>query len=401
MDLEENIRESIRSMRLNMLRTALTVLTIAVGITCLVGVLTAVEAMRENYLREYARIGVNSFTIHSVRNWRNRRRGIVKKDVPPIKYREAIEFINRYDSKIGRPSLRIGVTGTATLTRGSKKTHPNVSINGVDNDYVFAESLSIEEGRNFTYTEVEKGRAVAIIGNELYSNLFEVNEDPIGAEIIARGTRYKVIGKLKKVGTSSRGHDRLFLVPLPRGLEKIGEQTLNLRIVVQVYELEDLEDASAIAEQLMRNIRGDRADSESSFELKRSIAMEERINDQSNYLRLAGYLIGCITLTAACIGLMNIMLIYVKERTKEIGLRKALGATAYKIRMQFLTESICIAQIGCSIGLLFGLLIGNGTAMLLKAQFRVSSNYDGYCCIYKYIGWRFGRVYTCAAGRFC
>ena len=367
MNLRENIRESIRSMRLNMLRTILTVLTIGVGITCLVGILTAVEAMRMNYLNEYARLGVNSFTIQSVRNWRNRRRGIIQKDVPPLKYSEALTFINRYDTKIGRPSLRVSVTGRSELSRGQQKTYPNINISGVDDHYIFAEFLTIEEGRNFTRKEIEDGSPVAIIGDEVYTHLFKADEYPIGSHITALGTRYNIIGQIKKVGSSNRRQDQMLLIPLPRALQKI-KQSPRLRIIVQVYELEDIEDAAGLGMQLMRNIRGDKPQKEASFELRRNTAVEERINKESNRLRLVGYIIGSITLIAGCIGLMNIMLIYVKERTREIGIRKAVGATAYEIRMQFLTESICICQIGCVVGAFFGLLIGNGTAVALNAD---------------------------------
>ena len=369
MRLIENIRESTQSIRANKLRSILTILTIAVGIACLVGILTAVEAMRQNYLNQYARLGVNSFTIHSVRNWRNRRKGILRKDVRPIKYAESIRFINAFDPTLGQPSLRVGLTRTAQLLRGDQKTYPNVSISGVDEHYLFAEFLDLEKGRNFLPSEVERGSPVAIIGDEVYQKLFPSQSDPIGSYLVARGTRYKIIGKLKEVGASSRGMDNSFLIPLQRSLQSLGGGRLNIRIIVQVHDLEDIESATGLATSLMRNIRGDKPTDEHSFELRRSTSMEERINEEMGNLKTIGYVIGSITLIAACIGLMNIMLIHVKERTREIGLRKAIGATSYEIRMQFLTEAISICQIGGLVGIFFGLLIGNGTASILNASF--------------------------------
>ena len=368
MNLRENIKESLRSVLSNKLRSALTIATTAVGITCLVGMLTAVEAMRQNYLNEYARLGVNSFTIHSVNNWRRRRNGLASKNVPRISYAESQAFERLYNRDFGIPGVRMGVTGASVLSRASKKTHPNIRISGVDDNYLRVEYLELDYGRNFTSQEVDGGAPVAIIGNQAYENLYEKGQSPVDTYIVAYGTRYRVIGKLKKLGDSDRGKDRFFLIPLQQA-RRLSRRRPWMEIVVAAHDLSFMDEALGEGIRLMRSIRRDGPSQEDSFETERSSEAEEGINQTMSVLRAIGYIIGTITLIGACVGLMNIMFIYVRERTKEIGLRKAVGATAQKIRLQFLTESVVVCQLGGVAGIVFGLIVGNLTALAMSASF--------------------------------
>ena len=366
MNIQENLKESMLSIKANKLRSVLTIVTIVIGITCLVGMLTAVEGLRERTLSQYARLGLNSFSIESVRNWRNRRQGIIQKDVPRIEFREAMEFFDRFDRSIGTPGLRAGITGIGKAVRGSKQTDENLRISGVDENYLAVEMIELEIGRNFTREEIESNSPVAIIADQPYSQLYETDENPIDTYATALGIRYKIIGKLKKIGASSTGKDRFFLVPVQEARRK---GSSHVEIYVYVNKLINMDEAVGEATGLMRAIRGDKPTDTDSFEIERSTEVEESINSQMNILRSIGFTIGGITLVGACIGLMNIMIVYVRERVREIGVRKTVGATAREIRMQFLTETIFICQLGGVVGILLGLLVGNGTALLLDASF--------------------------------
>ena len=369
MDIYENILESLRSMRANILRSVLTIFTIVIGITCLVGMLTAIESMRQTYLNEYARLGVNNFSIKSINNWRRRRRGELEREVSKLSYAEVLAFTKEYPQRYGLPSIRLGVSGSAKLTRGSKKTNPNIRVSGIDAHFLRTEFLELEYGRNFTTAEVNGGSNVVIIGEDVYTSLFTPAEDPIGIYIFVYGMRYKVIGKLKAQGASNDGKDRLFLISLQAARRILKSSQPHYEIIVQTHTIEALDEAMEEGRGLMRKIRGDRSASEDSFEMGKSNEAEKSINATTATLLLIGYLIGAITLGGACIGLMNVMLVYVKERTREIGLRKALGATAFEIRMQFLTEAVLICQVGGLGGILMGLVTGNIIAIFAETNF--------------------------------
>ena len=369
MDLYENVLESIRSMRANILRSVLTVFTIVIGITCLVGILTAIESMRQTYLNEYARLGVNNFSLSSINNWRRRRRGELEREVTKLSYAEVLSFTQSYPKSYGLPSVRVGVSGSTKLTRGSKQTNPNIRVSGIDEYFLRTEFLSLDYGRNFTTNEVNGGSNVVIIGDDVYTALFDQDEDPVGTYIFTHGVPYKVIAKLEAQGSSDQGKDRLFLLPLQAARRMLKTSSPRYEIIVQAHTIDILDEAMEEGRGLMRKIRGDRPTADDSFDISKSNEAEESINTTVSVLLLIGYIIGAITLSAACVGLMNVMLVYVKERTKEIGLRKALGATAFEIRMQFLTEAVLICQIGGVGGILTGLTIGNVITIFAKTDF--------------------------------
>ena len=378
MNLHENILESSRAMRSNILRSVLTIVTIVIGITCLVGMLTAIESMRQTYLNEYARLGANNFSIQSVNNRRNRRKGEVEKEVSKISYAEVLAFTSVYPSSYGLPSVRLDVSGSAKLTRGSKKTYPNIRISGIDEYVLRTEFLELAYGRGFTEAEVNGGSNVAIIGEDVYASLFEKGENPVGEYLFAYGARYRVIGKIEAQGSSDEGKDRLFLIPLQAARRVLKSNQPHYKISVHTHTIQKLDEAMEEGRGLMRKIRSDRPTAEDSFEITKSNEAEESINNTTASLMLIGYVIGAITLCGACIGLMNVMLVYVKERTREIGLRKAVGATALEIRMQFLTEAVLICQIGGLGGIVIGLTAGNVIAAFLENRFYISSDARPY-----------------------
>ena len=371
MDIQENIRESYLALKANKLRSILTMITICIGIACLVGMLTAIEAMRQNFLNDFAKLGANTLTVRSVSNFRNRRKGTFVKYIPPLKFSDILSFSRNYDRAYGIPSIVGQVTGQAVIRFGGFKTNPNKVILGVDERALFVQGVPLARGRNFTVDEVEGGNNVAIIGYEIYEELFqERGVDPIGAYVLARGGRYKVIGYLEHLGTSQKGDERYFLIPLQaaRRLGVAGRQPF-YETSVYINDMFEMDTAEEVARQLMRRIRGDRPQDPDSFDIRRSDSAERSLNRVAVSFRIGGYTLGFITLMSACIGLMNIMLVYVKERVHEIGLRKAVGATSWEIRMQFLTEAVFICQLGGISGILLGILFGNLAARIAGASF--------------------------------
>ncbi|WPP52183.1 ABC transporter permease [Catalinimonas niigatensis] len=366
MNILNNIEESLKSIRDNLLRTTLTALIIAIGITALVGILTAIDGIQASVDDSFAGLGVNTFSIDEKRGSGRRQQGRSEKNYPPIRFSDVREFKKRYDypSKI---SVNTQITGNAEVNRGSKKTNPNIRLYGTDESYIITEGYNLEYGRNFSSFDLEKGLNVAIIGYDTYETLFGTNEDPIDKEISLYGNIFKVIGIMEKMGSVGGGGnaDRKILVPLSKGRQLGANQELDYRIDVLVSNSGNLDAAMGEATSLMRAIRQDPIGADLSFEIQEKKSLSEQLGEITGYLRIGGFSIGLITLLGASVALMNIMMVSVTERTREIGIRKAMGATPQRIRQQFLIEAIVICQIGGLAGVLMGIGIGNVVASFM------------------------------------
>ena len=367
MNFRENVREGLRSVRSNLLRSILTALIIAIGIMSLVGILTAVDSIQASVDDSFADLGANSFDIEipDRRGHGPGRRS--EKTYPPIEYRQAMEYEEKYKFP-AKVSISAFVSGATEIKYLSKKTNPNISIIGMNENYLLAKGIDLEKGRNFSNFEQKQGAYVAIIGNELVETLFD-KKDPINEGITIRGARYKVVGTLKKSGSSSKGStDREILVPLENGrlIAQGGNPTYNITTILNSNLDFDL--AMGEATSIMRRIRRDPLGQPESFKISRSETLAEQLESITGYLKAGGGVVGFITLLGASIGLMNIMMVSVTERTREIGIRKALGATPFRIRQQFLVEAVVICQIGGIFGVFVGILIGNGVSRLLGSD---------------------------------
>ena len=359
MDIAENIREGIRSVQANLLRSILTALIVAIGITSLVGILTAIDGIKASITDSFSNLGVNSFEIRSKDINRGSREGIKEKVYPPLTFKQAQRFENLYRVP-SNVSLSTFITSIAEAKRKSKKTNPNTFVIGGNEHYILIEGLDIGKGRNFSPIEVQYGSFVAIIGEELVDALFEDDEEVLGDYVTALGNRYKIIGVLKKQGAFEGGSsDRRIIIPIQNARGVAGGRVLRYSLDVGIDNPLEMEYAMNEARGLMRSIRRDPVGEEDSFELRRSQTLAENLDEISGYLRAGGFGIGFVTLLGASIGLMNIMMVSVTERTREIGVRKALGATPLKIRQQFLIEAIVVCWIGGILGVVLGIGIGN------------------------------------------
>ncbi|WP_423149580.1 ABC transporter permease [Rubrolithibacter danxiaensis] len=366
---KENIKVALQSIKSNRLRTFLTALIIAIGLTALVGILTSIDAIKGSLNNTFSSMGSNSFTI------RNRGLGIrvggegqQPKRFRPITYRESVEFKTRFNFP-ALVSVNVFASFAGTVKYGNEKTNPNISVLGADDNYLYTGGYKLAAGRNFSQGELELGSNVVIIGNEIKTTLFP-NTDAIDKIISIGSNKFKIIGQYEAKGSSvGFGGDKVCVIPLLKAKQIMTINDPSYTISVMTNDPQRMDAAAGEATALFRNIRGLKAGIEDNFEITKSDALAQTLLENIKYITLAAIVIGFITLVGASIGLMNIMLVSVTERTREIGIRKAIGATPKVIRLQFLLEAIVICLIGGLTGIILGILIGNLVAMLLGASF--------------------------------
>lgn len=370
MNLRENVKEGLNSIRANKLRTSLTAAIIAIGIMSLVGILTAIDGIQSSINNSFSNLGSNTFDVESIRNDRGSREGKSAKSFPAVTYEELMTFQEKFNGP-GLVSVNALVSWNAETKHASKVSNPNCRIQGGDLNYLLVDGYDIVEGRAFSQSEVENGVNVVIIGSEIKKALFENGENPINKNISFQGGKFKVVGMLgAQGGAGGDGSiDRMCLIPTLTARKLAAGRQLGYEATVAVNDPAQMDVAVGIATGLMRAIRRDPVKQENSFEIKRNKSLAEKLGDITGYLRIGGFSIGFITLLGASIGLMNIMLVSVTERTREIGVRKALGATPLKIRQQFLIEALVICQMGGLAGIILGLAIGNLTSKLISGVF--------------------------------
>ncbi|MBO6763246.1 MAG: ABC transporter permease, partial [Roseivirga sp.] len=370
MNLAQNISEGINSIKANILRTILTGLIIAIGITSLVGMLTAVDGIRSEIDSSLSNLGANSFDVNSRFSGRRNMNGRREKSFEPVDFNEAIRFKEMYDFP-STTTIYTRASGTAEIKYGNKKTNPNISITGGDENYFAIKGVNIESGRNFSSLEIQYGNYVCILGTEVVKALFEEGEDPLNKTVKFYGNNYRVIGLLEEKGGfgGDTEEDRNIVIPLLNAKRLDRRGSMRYSITTMIENPENIDYAMGEATGLMRQIRGDKIGEEDSFEVVRSDSVTEALDNMTNGLRMGGFGIGAVTLLGAAIGLMNIMMVTVTERTREIGVRKALGATPKKILRQFLVESIVICQMGGIAGAILGIIVGNIMANFLGGAF--------------------------------
>ena len=369
MNFKTNIEEALSSIKANKLRSIITSMIIAIGITALIGILTTIDGIKSSISSNLSAIGSNAFNIEAKgRSGRRHRGGKKSKVYPAITYRQALEFQKNYNDN-GVVSLRTFVSGTATVKYEGEKTNPNIKVHGVDEHYVFSESIELEKGRNFAKNEINYGSNVVIIGGEISNTIFG-KLSPIDKKVNIFGQKFKVIGVITKKGSmmGGSGNDRAVILPLnkARNLALNSDYTYNIK--VSLGEKQDVFTAIEQSMILMKMIRKDELGAENSFEIKKSDSLLQKLDETSSTLKMGGFFISLIVLLGASIALVNIMLVSVTERTKEIGVRKALGATPKQIKNQFLIEAIVICVIGGIAGVVFGLLLGNIVSVFMGSN---------------------------------
>jgi putative ABC transport system permease protein len=371
MTYTENVRLAMQSIKSNRLRTMLTALIIAIGLTALVGILTTLDAVKKSMTDAFSSMGANSFTV------RNRAGGIRiggpgqrAKPFASIRYEQALAFKEQLNTP-ATVSVSVRASGGATVKYNSVKTNPNINVQAIDENGLQAQGLDLSLGRNLSKSEITTVSNNCIIGNELSTTLFK-SESPLDKVITVGNTRLKVIGVLAAKGSSmGNNSDRTVYVPLLKGkqINQNADPSYTLTVIVPNNDLMDNIIGEATAE--FRNIRKLKIKDTNNFEITKSDAVAQTLFENLAFIAIGGVAIGGITLIGASIGLMNIMLVSVTERTREIGIRKAIGANPSTIRKQFLIEAVVICLMGGALGILLGIGLGNAISLLMGGSFIV------------------------------
>ncbi len=368
-----NLTLAFRAIRTNRLRSVLTIAIIGLGIMALVGILTAIEVMKASVYSNFSSMGVNSFQITSdVIKKKRRGDGFQKNpEEKNITYDEARAFRERFHFP-GTVSISVSGTGIATVHYGSEKTNPNIRVSGVDENNMAVTDTKLDAGRNFSAAEIQSGSYVCLLGNGIAKKLFKNKTAQAINQVVSVGDiKYRVIGVMESKGSSMVVNaDNSVLIPLNTARALYGDKNSYLiSVIVSVVNLKPI--AAEEAEGLFRVIRKLPLGTKNNFTVTQNNRLVDVVLDMIKYIGFAAIIIGIITLLGSVIGLMNIMLVSVAERTREIGVSKALGARSSTIKRQFLTESIMISLMGGVVGIVSGILTGNLLGLVFHTGFIV------------------------------
>ena len=387
MKIIDTISLAFRTVRGNKLRTGITVAIIAFGIMALVGINTAIDAMKQKFTESFAAMGANGFTLHYKQyrmhfgddnsDVKKEKKGLKKEKKSnigkPITKEQAESFKKRFalPSKIG---LTLQGTNNAIVSLGDKKTSPNVRINGGDENYIELNGFTLAAGRNLNSLDMESGRNVCIIGSDIAKKIFGGSlEKPLEKIIKINGISYRVIGTLDSKGSTLGMSWDNMIVTSYNSVRRFFNSNANasFNILVKVPDVKMLDAAIGEAEGTFRPIRRLTTTEDINFVIDKSDVFVQMLMKNLSFITVSAVIIGFITLIGAAVGLMNIMLVSVTERTKEIGLIKAIGGRKGSVRRQFLYESIIISLLGALFGILLGILVGNSFSLFLSTGFVV------------------------------
>lgn len=358
---------AFRALKNNRLRSMLTISIIALGLWALIGILTCIDVLEASVSKNFGRLGANSFQITNEIIKRNRR-GRMPVESKNIEYSEAKQFKEQFafPSTIG---LSMRGSGISTVRYGSQKTNPNINTMGVDDQYLTISDTKLSTGRNFSTYELASGTPVCIIGNGIKQKLFKNKpKDALDKVISVGDIKYRVIGVCEpKGGSMIMNADNTVLIPLQNARNVYGNNSIVISVMTN--SVTGKAAAAEEAEGLFRRIRKLPLGAANNFTIMQNDGMAADFLAIVGYIGWAALIIGIITLIGSVIGLMNIMLVSVAERTREIGISKALGARSSVIKRQFLTEAILISLFGGGIGIIIGLLTGNILSLFFSTGF--------------------------------
>lgn len=362
----EIVRLSVDTIRSNKLRTSLTLAGIAIGVFSIIAIMTLLDALQTGIDSGLSQLGTNTFQIQKFpavmggppsRKMRNR---------PDIVYDQGEQLIEKA-TLYKYISLEYW-KGAKTFKYGQNSTNPNMLLGGVNMDFLPCNDYSVKEGRFFTQPELNSASSVAVIGMEVVDKLFP-KETPIGKKIILDKNEFLVIGILEPKGESfGQSRDNIALVPITRALQIYrGDENQSINIAVQAPSREQYDETVEHISGIMRIIRKVKPGEDNNFEIYSNESLIAQVSAFTKYFKYGAGFISFIALLAAGIGIMNIMLVSVTERTKEIGIRKSIGAKHKNILYQFLFEAVILSLMGGIAGIILGILSGNLLAIYLSS----------------------------------
>jgi putative ABC transport system permease protein len=383
MTFKDTIKLSWRNISSNRLRTGITVAIIALGICALIWFLTSLKAASNSLTNSFSTMGANAFSVRykdrNIRFGGGAQRDVEKTSKSALKekksntgkiitYEQAKEFKERYPfpALVG---LAIRGAGSIVVNNEKKKTNPDINVTGGDENYLELNGYKIAYGRNFTPADIESGRNVCVIGSGVAEKLYPENPAKAVDKVISVDHNpYRVLAVLEDKGSSAFFNTGKVVITSYNNIRRLyATQTSSFVIAVMVSDINLMDVAVGEAKGAFRPIRKLDVKEEDNFYIDKSDSIAASLINNLGFLEKGIIGVALITLLASSIGLMNIMLVAVNERTKEIGLIKALGGTKKDIRNQFLWESILISLLGAVVGIIVGILLGNLIAMFLKS----------------------------------
>ncbi|HSQ76068.1 MAG TPA: ABC transporter permease [Bacteroidota bacterium] len=365
-NFRESLQMALSSVKTSKLRSLLTLLGIAVGVFSIISVMTAVGVLKNSIEEGMMQLGANTFQVQKFPAFQtgpgDRARFRNRKD---ITYEQAVAVREKATlaSAVGIEMWRFGLV----FVWNGQKTNPNISIGGENLDGLVTNDWTVEIGRSFSQQDLDEGRKVMILGKALAEKLFPPSINPIGESIRADGSVYQVIGVFESKGGALGGNqDNFGAIPITTYMQKYGKATRSVNIMVKAINRESMEDAIEQVRLILRTARKVPPGAEDDFAWFSNDSLIKQFDEFTLYLRLGVMLISFIALLAAGVGIMNIMLVSVTERTREIGIRKAIGAQRRDILTQFMIEAILLCEIGGVLGVVLGIITGNVVGLLLE-----------------------------------
>jgi putative ABC transport system permease protein len=390
MKLFDTLSLSFRTVRSNKLRTGITVTIIAFGIMALVGINTAIDAMKQKFTESFASMGATGFTIHykdynffgggrdqSKVEKKGAKKVKVSNSKIPISKEQAELFKKSYQFP-AKISINLPGNNNNIVSLGDRKTNPTVQVVGGDEYYAELNGYNLNGGRSLNDLDVESGRNVCLLGSDLVKKFFNDNPDKALEKIIkVNGIPFRVIGTMESKGSSlGRSMDNVMITSYNNVRRFFNQGPIepwnpipSFNMQVKIQDVNQMDVAIGEAEGVFRPIRRINTTDASNFVIDKSDRFVQELLSNLSVITWSAFVIGLITLAGAAVGLMNIMLVAVTERTKEIGLVKAIGGRKAAIRQQFLYESILISLMGAVLGSFLGILIGNVFSLVLKTGF--------------------------------
>ena len=383
---------AFRTIRSNKLRTGLTISIIAFGIMALVGIITAIKAMNQKLTESFSTMGANAFTVRfkerslrfggnsreievSKKSSRKEKKSSLGKNITKD---EAEEFMRRYDF----PSIKsISIFGgrANTASYKSRKTSPNVTLFGGDENYLLLNGFSLQYGRNLNHIDVETGRSVCVLGYDVAKKLFREDLDKaINTVIRLNNIPYRVVGVLESRGSTFGFSRDNVIITTYYNVDRNFPSNFSYVMAIMTNDLLKVSEAMGEAEGTFRSVRKLSTTEDNNFILDRSDSIAAKAMNSLRFLTVSATVIGLITLIGAAIGLMNIMLVSVSERTREVGLIKAIGGKKEMVSRQFLLEAIIISVVGALLGIALGIMVGNLFSIVLGTGFVVPWNWVLY-----------------------
>lgn len=385
---------AFRTVRSNRLRTGLTVSIIAFGIMALVGIITAIKAMNQKFSESFSTMGANAFTVrykernlhfggdHNNSDLKLSKKGKKKEKKSSlgkiITKDEAGFFVKNYNFPATK-SVSIFGNRNNIVSHETRKTSPNVMLFGGDENYLLLNGFSLQAGRNINRLDVQTGRNVCILGYDVAQKLFKEGiERAVNAVVGINNIPFRVLGVMESRGSSFGFSRDNMIITTYSNVDRNFSSGYSFVIAVMTKDILQVNEAMGEAEGTFRAIRKLNTTEENNFVLDRSDSIAEKAMKSLGFLTISATVIGLITLIGAAIGLMNIMLVSVSERTREVGLVKAIGGKSKMVSRQFLLEAIIISILGALFGIVLGIMVGNLFSMVLNTGFVVPWNWVFY-----------------------